>query len=235
MLNNVFANLKVVGNPIASSMLIRADISKSIIGGHSPPVQRNNDLFCQEIIKIHTMKKIKIVIGLVSIYCIFCFAQCKKSNPDSNGLPAPTQEGKNTLGFLLNGQTWTPQGNNGTGNLSLDYDATFQGGIFNLSAYRNVSNTNGSRQSLTMYGDSVQSPQRIILPNKNKFGLTFWDEANHCTYDTFDSTTNIINGYFDIQKLDKINRIFSGEFQIKFIKAGCTDVQISQGRFDLKF
>ena len=150
-------------------------------------------------------------------------------------MPAATQDGKNTLGFLLNGQPWTPQGNNGTGNLDVSYDATFQGGVFNLSAYRNISNTNGNRQSLVMYGDSIQGVQKIILPNKNKFGLTFWNEAKKCTYDTFDSTTQIVSGYFDLKKLDKINRIFSGEFEIKLKKAGCEDVQITQGRFDLKF
>jgi hypothetical protein len=177
----------------------------------------------------------KTILTAIGIICLFCFAQCKKSNPDNNGLPAATQEGNNTLGFLLNGQPWTPQGNNGTGNLSLDYDAALQGGVFNLSAYRNVSSTNGNRQSLTMYGDSVQTIGRIILPNKNKFGLTFWDEANRCTYDTFDSTTRIISGYFDVKKLDKVNRIFSGEFEIKFTKTGCVEMQVAIGRLDMKY
>ena len=177
----------------------------------------------------------KKIITCTLILTVFCFAECKKNKPDSNGLPAVTQEGKNTLGFMLNGQTWVPQGNNGTGNLDLYYDETFQEGVFNLSAYRNVLTTNGNRQSLVMYGDSIQVAQRINLPNKNKFGLTFWDEAKHCTYDTFDSTTQILSGYFDLKKLDKVNRIFSGEFEIKFKKAGCDDVQITQGRFDLKF
>ncbi len=177
----------------------------------------------------------KKLITAILILSIFCFAQCKKSNPDSNGLPAATQDGKNTLGFLLNGQPWKPQGNNGTGNLDLYYDAALQGGVFNLSAYRNVSTTNGNRQSLVMYGDSIHAAQRIILPNKNRFGLTFWDEAKHCTYDTFDSTTQILSGFFDLKKLDKVNRIFSGEFEIKFKKTGCEDVQISQGRFDMKY
>ena len=181
------------------------------------------------------MKRVKLSLGIAIIYCLFCCVQCKKSIPDSNGLPATTQDGKNTLGFLLNGQVWIPQGNNGTGNLDMYYDETFQGGVFNISAYRNISNTNGNRQSLVMYGDSIQVTQKIILPNKNKFGLTFWDEARHCTYDTFDSTTQIIGGYFDIKKLDKANRIFSAEFEIMVKKLGCEDVEIKQGRFDLKF
>lgn len=186
------------------------------------------------IYNIKTCIMKKLITGFL-ILTVFCFAECKKNKPDSNGLPAATQEGKNTLGFLLNGQPWTPQGNNGTGNLSLYYDAAFQGGVFNLSAYRNVSSTNGKRQSLTMYGDSVQTIGRINLPNTNKFGLTFWDEANLCTYDTFDSTTRITSGYFDIKKLDKINKVFSGEFEIKFTKSGCGEIQIAQGRFDMKY
>ena len=45
----------------------------------------------------------------------------------------------------------------------------------------------------------------------------------------------ILSGYFDLKKLDKVNGIFSGEFEIKFSKTGCSDVEITQGRFDLKF
>ena len=174
-----------------------------------------------------------IILSLLMM--LFCFAKCSKDKVESNGLPSATQDGKNILGFLLNGQPWMPQGNNGTGKLDLYYDETFQGGVFNLSAYRNVSNTNGNRQSLTLYGDSIQIAQKIILPNKKKFGLTFWNEAKSCTYDTFDSTTQILSGYFELKKLDKINKIFSGEFEIKFNKTGCEDVQITQGRFDVKF
>ena len=178
------------------------------------------------------MKKIIIAVLILTV---FCFADCKKNKPDSNGLPAATQEGKNTLGFLLNGQPWTPKGFAGTANLSLDYDATYQGGVFNISAYKILSSSPTKTQILTLFGDSIQNPGRIILPNKNKFGFSFNNDATSCRYDTFDSTTKIISGYFDIQKLDKTNGIFSGQFEIKFNNSGCETIEISQGRFDLKF
>ena len=177
----------------------------------------------------------KKLITAISILFVFCFANCKKNNTDSNGLPPATDEGKNTLGFLLNGQPWTPKGFAGTANLSLYYDATFQGGVFNLSAYKILSSSPTKSQILTLFGDSIQSPGRIILPNKNKFGFSFTNDANGCRYDTFDSTTKIIGGFFDIQKLDKINNIFSGQFEFKFSSSGCEVVQITQGRFDMKF
>lgn len=179
--------------------------------------------------------KNKLYSALILLIIILTAATCKKNPADTNGLPPATQDGKNTLGFLLNGQQWTPQGNNGTGNLSLYYDAGFSGGVFNLSAYRNLNSSTGQRQSLIMYGDSIQGPQRISLPNKNKFGFDFWNESGKCTYSTSDPATILLSGFFNIIKLDKINHIFSGEFEIHFKKNGCEDVQISQGRFDMKF
>ena len=57
---------------------------------------------------------------------ILCSLQCRKTPrptvTDIPGLPPATQTGANTLGFLLNGQPWTPQGSNGTANLSIDFD-----------------------------------------------------------------------------------------------------------------
>jgi hypothetical protein len=206
-----------------------------IIGEHNPSRHQNKDLSCQVIttVNLYIVNRIKRLLGIAIVYCLFCFAQCKKSNPDSNGLPAATQEGKNTLGFLLNGQPWTPQGNNGTANLSLYYDATLAGGGFNLAVYRIISS--GVRQRLTMFGDSIQSAQKIILPNPNKFGAIFRNDVSGCDYDIADTLVKITGGFFDLKKLDKINNIFSGEFEIKFKRPGCEDIQISQGRFDMKF
>ena len=92
------------------------------------------------------------------ILFIFCFAKCEKDNIDSNGLPPATQEGKNTLGFMLNGQPWTPQGFNGTANLSLYYDPTYRGGVFNISTYKIVNNNSNSLQGLIIASDSIQTP-----------------------------------------------------------------------------
>ena len=175
----------------------------------------------------------KKIITATLILTVFCFTECKKNKPDSNGLPSATQEGKNTLGFMLNGQPWVPQGNNGTANLSLYYDVTFAGGGFNLAAYRIIST--GVRQRLTLFGDSIQYVQRITLPNPNKFSAIFRNDISGCDYDIADTTVKIAGGYFYLKKIDKINNIFSGEFEIKFKKSGCEDVQISQGRFDMKF
>ena len=181
------------------------------------------------------MKHANLPVLLIFLNSIFALAQCKNNKPDSNGLPAATQEGKNTLGFLLNGQPWTPQGNNGTANLSIYYDETFSAGVFNISSYRILNSSNGTRQRITFYGDTIQNAQKIVLPSSGKFGLIFKNDITSCDYDASDTSVKIISGFFDIKKLDKANRFFSAEFDIKFKKTGCENVQISQGRLDLKF
>ena len=51
--------------------------------------------------------------------------QVSVNDPDpASQLPLATQTGANTLGCLVNGQPWTPQGNNGSSNYTVSYDQT---------------------------------------------------------------------------------------------------------------
>ena len=75
------------------------------------------------------MKQTLTILTILFSIVTFSCSSCKKEIAiDNSGLPPATQTGANTLGFTLNGQPWTPQGNNGTANLSLYYDVTFRGG-----------------------------------------------------------------------------------------------------------
>ena len=178
------------------------------------------------------MKNLLIILSI-----IFFNSACHKSTKiydNDFGLPNATQSGKNTFGFLLNGEPWTPKGFNGTANLGLYYDETFNNGVFNLGAYR-ILNNEGLRQRLNLFGDFIQEPDRILLPNNTKFGLIIKDDISGCDYNVIDSNVQILSGYFDIKKLDKVNRIFAGEFEINISKTGCPDIHITQGRFDMKY
>ncbi|TAG14645.1 MAG: hypothetical protein EAZ41_00725 [Sphingobacteriia bacterium] len=96
----------------------------------------------------------------------------QKNTIESNGLPKATQEGKNTLGFLLNGQPWTPKGIRGTGNLSIDFDPNFNNGIFNIVAY-DFSKPN-SKQFKIGIGDSlnfIDAPEVIEFKRKGISGI----------------------------------------------------------------
>ena len=116
----------------------------------------------------------KKIITAALILTVFCFAECKKNKPDSNGLPAATQDGKNTIGFLLNGQPWKPQGVRGTGNLSIDYDAGFNQGIFSIVAYN--FNTPISEQFIIGVRDSLNfmnAPITLSLSRTDVYSVSY--------------------------------------------------------------
>ena len=175
------------------------------------------------------MKKIML---LLLVAFVFCFAQCKKNNPDSNGLPAATQEGKNTIGFLLNGQPWKPQGVRGTGNLSIDYDASFNQGIFSIVAYN--FNTPLSQQFIIGVRDSLNFMNAPIVLSLNRISLYSLSYNTPCDYfNQLNDVTSI--GNLTITKLDRTNRIISGTFNATLSKTGCAEIKITDGRFDMKF
>ncbi len=174
----------------------------------------------------------KKLITAVLILTVFCFAECKKNKPDSNGLPAATQEGKNTLGFLLNGQPWKPQGTRVTGNLSIDYDAGFNQGIFSIVAYN--FNTQISEQFIIGVRDSLNFINAPITLSLNRLSLYSVSYNTPCDY--FNQLNDVTStGSMTITKLDRTNRIISGTFSATLTKASCTEIKITDGRFDMKF
>lgn len=135
---------------------------------------------------------------------------------DSNGLPPATQEGKNTLGFLLNGQPWKPQGFNGTANLSIDVDFGYNKGVFNIAAYRTIDSlteqfTIGISDSLNL----ILIPYTFAIRDNAVFGVSY--TKNNCDYFSKDNGT-IAQGDMTITKLDRNNRIISGTFDAKLSK-----------------
>ncbi|POY34661.1 hypothetical protein C3K47_19120 [Solitalea longa] len=176
----------------------------------------------------------KTLLLSLLVILVFTAANCRKQNDlEPNGLPPATQEGKNTLGFLLNGESWTPRGFNGTANLSLYYDPTFRGGVFNVSCY-NRETGSSNRQLLGFFADSVQQGQKLQFGKKN-FGVEFYDNYQiNCDFSSSDKLVTA-EGYCEITKIDKVNGIFSGKFEFTLKKENCKAIKITEGRFDLKF
>lgn len=167
------------------------------------------------------------------------FTQCCKEKPTSSndnnipGLPPATQTGANTLGFLLNGVPWTPAGNNGTANLSMDFDPGFSNGIFGVSAYRVIAANNVEYFGIGTDSLNFRTPPfSIPLYNKSIFSLGF--QRNSCDYLWIDTLVKA-SGILTISKLDRTNNVIAGTFNATLIKEGCDTIKITQGRFDMKF
>ncbi len=131
------------------------------------------------------MKKTIILILIISL---FSFAKCNNEKMDSDGLPPATQESKNTLGFLLNRQPWTPQGFSGTGNLSIDYDPNFNNGILGIAAYRTISSSDKT-QFILGVTDSLNffsAPVMFTIGKNSLAGVSFSNKDYWYLYSFFD-------------------------------------------------
>ncbi|MBC7652336.1 MAG: hypothetical protein H7101_11365 [Deinococcales bacterium] len=175
-----------------------------------------------------------LILSLITITLLSSLgcSSCKKETPNPNNLPPITQTGSNTFGCVINGVTWTPRGVRGTGNLSIDYDAGFNQGIFNIVAYNFKPAIAeqliiGVRDSLNF----INAPKTLILNRQSLYSISY---NQPCDY--FNQLSDVeSNGTMTILKLDRINRIISGNFNATLIKQGCDTIKITDGRFDMKF
>lgn len=174
----------------------------------------------------------KLITAIICVSGVLCFTQCKKDKTDNYGLPPATQDGKNTLGFLLNGQPWKPGGFSITGNLSIDVDPGFDDGIFNIVAYN--FNTVTQEQFSIGVSDSLnfaQIPASYALSQTSLYGISV---KKSCDY--FNRLSDVqSSGNLTITKFDKTNRIISGTFNATLSKAECPPITITEGRFDMKY
>ncbi len=174
---------------------------------------------------------------LFSLFLLACEDEAPTPS-DVPGLPPITQEGRNTLGFLLNGEPWVPQGKRGNRALSNPdafYDGGFLGGQVSISGL-----------AIPEANEFIRSQFVIGLTNvnhKNEFDLAgrdlgFLYTASLCDFRSSDTTLNEV-GWLIISRLDLEARIISGTFEFTAIQPGvegCSSdtLRITQGRFDLR-
>ena len=159
---------------------------------------------------------------------------CQKNDPSPvEQLPPATQTGANTLGCLINGHPWTPQGNNGSSNYSVSYDPSFRLGTLNIAAYR-YANSQAKQEALGVFSDSLlPSTGRYRLQTSGHHGAGYVNGPGNCTYYSTDATT-YCRGELVITRLDRQAGVISGTFAFTLAKSGCDTVRITNGRFDKK-
>ncbi|RTQ50655.1 hypothetical protein EJV47_08455 [Hymenobacter gummosus] len=164
---------------------------------------------------------------LLLTQCSKCKDDPKPKPPVEDTLPAETQTGANSFGCLLNGQVWLPAGQPAT--------ARFYQNTLTLNANKRVvENGVTTRQSVHMSFDNNGLPIQVghyVLGESSQDYVRYSDLESICEYES--DTTPI--GFVDITKLDYSLRIVSGRFAFTLRRAGCPDVQATDGRFDLKF
>ncbi len=176
----------------------------------------------------------KYYLFLVALIIISLSACKKDKNITGTGtkpqqLPPITTEGKNTFGCLVNGEVWLPEV---TPFQMLQYPlvSSYQFGNFMVLAKKNITNKE-ILEVIELYIKDLYIEDVYILDSPIVPVGSYGNYINFCFYVT--DTTQI--GELEIIKLDTINKIIAGTFEMKLWKDGCDTINITEGRFDVKF
>ena len=168
----------------------------------------------------------------IMILAMILFAACEREAPQPTDpldlLPPATQTGENTLGFLLDGEPWTP--NRLFQGQYRESDSAFLAACENVIFDENGQNSGQGFsifiRKLTNTGNYILS----ILPN-SRGSYTRLDVG--CRYITFDRNP----GTLTISRFDTVARVIAGTFSFAAVSEdNCQDtLLVTHGRFDVSF
>jgi hypothetical protein len=176
------------------------------------------------------MKRIYPLGILLPLAVLLGLSQCNKKDVEPvDQLPPATQTGANTLGCLVNGQAWTPQGNDGYSNYSVVYDPNPYG-VLDLTTYRYQQSPN-NKQILILYARNLHALKSYDLVDPSITRVSWKDRLTGCDFNS-NAPDTYHKGTLTITRLDVQAGIISGTFNFTLAKPGCDTVRVTQGRFD---
>jgi hypothetical protein len=160
-------------------------------------------------------------------------SKCKRDDPSPKvseaTLPAETQTGAYTFGCKLNGSVWLPSPQLFSGpTLSASY-VPFPDNYLSVSAsnYRSP-----IKQSMFFRLSGITGPGLYQITSGKPCYLDFNDTDRACVHDTL---TSVQTGMVDITRFDPVAHIVSGRFSFSLRKPGCPTIDVTDGRFDIKY
>jgi hypothetical protein len=194
------------------------------------------------------MKKIPFLLIPVFLYSFFISNSCKKS---SFSLPPITQTGANTFGCLVDGKILTPETSILNGGPYLNcvyrkaYDDTAKAYTFQINA-EDKPNNSCNFSSIEIGLDSVRLKQgntyelsASLNSNGNappgKYFGSYTNVTCSQSYLNVYSTSDSLTGQLTITYIDQLNYIISGTFYFKALNAQGDAVDVTNGRFDVKY
>ena len=176
---------------------------------------------------------LNLIINLIACLCIITLSSCDK-DPYQDGtpeLPPITMEGKNTLGFLLDGKVWVPyQESSGPFNPTIDFG--IDGTVF-IGGARLIRD-NDINQKISISIDLKDGEKRY--PINIESNIFYFINNKNIGWKCNEYLNNSNESFLNITKLDWTDKIIAGTFEFPMMVSGCQDtVSITEGRFDLKF
>jgi hypothetical protein len=183
----------------------------------------------------NTMKTI-IKLSAIIIFALI-FNSCKKTNIQT--LPPATTSGANTFGCKVNGVVCSTN----------KYES---GGVFSDGIGVKLYGWAKSQDSSIKFNARTESPNynfniafkydgklgTYYSEGNNRYMCEFNDYSNGSTASTNGNTYNTDDNHIakiNVTNFDSINAIISGTFEMNAINKGGTIVNITEGRFDIKW
>lgn len=172
-------------------------------------------------------------LPLFVFVCCLCFVQCKKNKntipPDNPyGLPNATQEGKGIFACRVNGENWIVK----------NRMYTLGGGVRNDTL--SISGSSGGEDyfhRLTLYISEVIEANRTYVLNNEHNNILLSANWTPCQGAM---GSNVIREYatsgeIRLTKFDSDKKIIAGVFTCKIPIAACDTLNVTDGRFDIRF
>jgi hypothetical protein len=181
----------------------------------------------------------KYACSLSLLLIVFLTVNCEKDIP-SKSLPPITQEGKNTAGFLLDGEVWVPFAKctyfgNRCEEISAFYGPPYGNkNMFSIQLFRENDDRNEYGSYITITG---QTPIYKAGDHSKEVNASFASEewsGNSGDY-IYNGGSSGSEGKFIFTRLDTINNVMSGTFNfiLRESNGSGKTIEITDGRFDL--
>lgn len=177
------------------------------------------------------MKNKSLLYLSLLLFSLSCKKDCLFCKPK---LPPITRTGKGTFGCKVNGELWLPEG--GKWNFE-ELKINYSKGYLNLRATKWVKGKNdkdGVFQSIFLEYYGYYSPGYYILSAYNNTGAQGIYSNSNTNCHSFTDTTGH-QGFLHILRLDSAEKIISGVFEFRASSKDCAEINITEGRFDLKY
>jgi hypothetical protein len=181
---------------------------------------------------------IKQLIKLLLFIQAITFFSCKKESIPILSLPAITQTGQNTLGFMLNNKVWANYGRRCVlfGGCTVN-EVTAEREKRNLDYQLGISagyNADTLDQALYIVTSNIYSTGDYKLDSSSNHRIRFLAGGNKSNKEYFNRLPN--KCLLTITKFDTINKIISGTFNATLYESlDIKDsIKIESGRFDAK-
>ena len=175
----------------------------------------------------------KALLYSLLLFTLLSSSNCKKSSTTEDQLPPETTTGAMTFGCKVDGKVFVPKDGNGKPGLYVQY--VYLGNVPDGGWHLNIPAIDYQSNERTNVNISTDS----LLLGENKYyeikNLTGYTQAFYSSTGDIYRKLDVDSGNLFIKKHDLVNHILSGTFFFTATNSGGTKVNITDGRFDIKY